>query len=151
MKSLSRVPFWGWLIILNIFSYLVWNPSNFNVIHMWSGSVEWPLPAKLLVTIVVIGILYFFYVESKKAIGNFGLGVLTVVFALIVWLFVSLGVLDTNNAGALKYIAPFVCALFLTVGSQFNKIRRSISGTISVDHSEGDIVETDHHHHDDSH
>ena len=146
MRTLSRVPFWGWLLILTIFSYLVWNPSKFSVFHMRTpDGPQWPLPAKLLVTLVVVGILVFFFIESKKAIGNIGLSILAVIFALVIWLFVSLGVLDTENAGILKYIAPFICAIFLTVGSQFNKIRRSISGTVSVDHTSDDHGDlTDH-------
>ena len=130
MRALARISFSGWLFILTIFSYLVWNPSKVSVWHMWSENLIDSMPAKLLISLFVIGILFFFFVESRKAIGDVGLFILSVIFGLIVWLFIELGILDAGNAGSLKYVAPFVCAIFLTVGSQFNKIRRSVSGTV---------------------
>ena len=149
MRLLSRVPFWGWLLFLTIFSYLVWNPTGFSVAHMWIAK-EHPLhlSAMILITVIVFGILYFFFRESQKSIGNKGLLFLVFLFALVMWFFYDMGVWDPKKSGKLAYIAPFICALFLTIGSQFNKVRRSISGTVSVDHTEGDVVDTVDHHHD---
>ena len=140
MKYLSKIPLWGWLIILTILSYAAWNPFGTSVFHMWvdDGNIQSPTAAKLLVTLLLIGTLYFFAKETKKAIGYGGIIFLTIIIGLVLWLFKGV---FTEKPGILGNLFPFIIAVFLTVGSQFNKVRRRISGTVSVDHSEDDIID----------
>ena len=140
MKYLSRIPLWGWLIILTVLSYAAWNPFGMSVFHMWvkEGQMQAPTAGKLLVTLLLLGALYFFAKETKKAIGTGGIFFLTIIIGLVLWLFKGI---FTEKPGVLGNLFPFIIAVFLTVGSQFNKVRRRISGTVSVDNSEDEIVD----------
>jgi hypothetical protein len=107
---------------------------------MWvkEGQMQAPTAGKLLVTLLLLGALYFFAKETKKAIGTGGIIFLTIIIGLILWSFKGI---FTEKPGVLGNLFPFIIAVFLTVGSQFNKVRRRISGTVSVDNSEDEIVD----------
>ncbi len=137
MRYLSKIPLWGWLIILTVLSYAAWNPFKASVFHMWADNPQ-PTAGKLLVTLLLGGALFFFARETKKAIGAGGIAFLTIIIGLVLWLFKGVFV---EKPGILANLFPFIIAVFLTIGSQFNKVRRRISGTVSVDHTEDDIVD----------
>ena len=142
MKSLSRIPFWLWLIILTIFCYAVWNPSNFSVIALMKG--EAAASTKILVGLVFAIILALFTTASYRSLGQKGLiAYLALIGAIIYFLFDHDVLNEKNSAGFFKYTAPFFVALLLAIGSQGSKIYRAITGRVSVE--DKDTVHPDEH------
>ena len=149
MKYLSKIPFWGWVLFLSVICYGLWNPWQVSVYHMWYGTML--LPAKILISLTFFTILSFFVFETKRTLGPGGVTVYLVFVGVLVWLFYSLGWLKVENSGIFKYIGPFILALLLAIGSQFNKLRRYATGRVTVedpdtnlDHSDDSHLDHDH-------
>lgn len=132
MKTLSRIPFWLWLLILTIFCYGVWNPSSFSVVALMKGDAA--MSTKILIGLVFTIILALFSTASYRSLGQKGLiAYLALIGAIIYFLFDHDVLNKDNSAGFFKYTAPFFVALLLAIGSQGSKIYRAITGRVSVE------------------
>ena len=132
MKTLSRIPFWLWLLILTILCYAVWNASGFSLFHMITGDSA-STSTKLLLGIITFIVMALFSNATYRALGKKGLfAYLALVCATLYFLY-DHDILNKENAGVLKHFAPFLVALLLAVGSQGSKIYRAITGRISVE------------------
>ena len=132
MKTLSRVPFWLWLLILTVLCYAVWNASGFSYIHMMMNP-EVSGATKTLVTVIVFIIFSLFVNATYRSLGNKGLlAYLALVGATLYFLY-DKQILRSDNVGVLQHVAPFLVALLLAIGSQGSKIYRAITGRVSVE------------------
>lgn len=150
MKSISRIPFWLWLLILTILCYAVWNPSGHSFFHMLIGD-QAAGSTKLLLGIILIIIFGIFGKATASSLGKWGLILYAVLVGAVLFFLYDHDVLNKDNAGSLKYIAPFLVALLLAVGSQGAKIYRAITGTGQV-HIDGEVsheqdIDLEDHHH----
>jgi len=151
MKTLSRIPFWLWLLILTVLCYAVWNPSGVSVYHMLIGD-EAAGSTKLLVGVVFFIIFGLFSNATYRALGKWGLTLYLVLVGSVLYFLYEHGMLGQENVGLLKDVAPFLIALLLAVGSQGANIYRAITGRVVVE--DADTVHPDDHQadaHDDEH
>jgi hypothetical protein len=49
-----HVPFWGWLLLIVVTLYAIYNPLGFCVLGLWFLGDEVALPVKLLVTAIPV-------------------------------------------------------------------------------------------------
>ena len=132
MKSLSRIPFWLWLIILTIFCYAVWNPSDTSVVALMKS--EAAMSTKILIGLVFAIIFALFTTASYRSLGQKGLIAYLLLIGAIFYFLFDHDVLNKDiSAGFFKYTAPFFVALLLAIGSQGSKIYRAITGRVSVE------------------
>ena len=148
MKSLSKIPFWLWLLILTILCYAAWNPSGYSVYHMLIGDGA-ATSTKLLVGVVFFIIFGLFSNATYRALGKWGLTLYLVLVGSVLYFLYEHGMLKKENAGILMDVAPFMIALLLAVGSQGAKIYRAITGRVVVE--DADTVHPDDHQHSDAH
>jgi hypothetical protein len=153
LKYLSKIPFWGWVLFLSVICYGLWNPWGFSLVGLWSNfnwaePFSWKMPAYLLLTLSFVVILSFFVFETKRTLGTSGVVIYLVFVFIVVWLFYSLGV---ENLGVFKYIGPFIFALLLAIGSQFNKLRRYATGRVTVEDPDTNLDPSDDSHLDHEH
>ena len=132
MKTLSRIPFWLWLLILTILCYGVWNASGFSLFHMITGDSA-SASTKLLLGVITFLVLALFSSATYRALGQKGLIAYMALVGATLYFLWDHGVLNKENAGVLKHFAPFIVALLLAVGSQGSKIYRAITGRVSVE------------------
>ena len=52
-----HVPFWGWLLLIVVTLYAIYNPLGFCVLGLWLLGDEVALPVKLLVTAIPVALL----------------------------------------------------------------------------------------------
>jgi hypothetical protein len=147
MKYLSKIPFWGWILFLSVVCYGLWNPWKVSVFHMWTEG-HLSIPARCLITLSFGVVLAFFAVETKRTLGSTGVTVYLIFVGVVIWLFYDLHWLSAENSGVFKYIGPFILALLLAIGSQFNKLRRYATGRVTVEdpdtNDHGDDLHHDH-------
>jgi hypothetical protein len=144
MNTLSRIPFWLWLLILTALCYAVWNPSGLSVYHMLIGEGT-ASSTKLLITVLMFIIFGIFSNATYRALGKWGLTLYLILVGSVLYFLYDHDILNKENAGNLKYIAPFIVALLLAIGSQGAKIYRAITGRVTVE--DRDTVHPDEHVH----
>jgi hypothetical protein len=131
MKAISRMPFWLWLVILTVLCYAVWNPSGHSIFHMMMGDMAGS--TKLLIGILLVIVFGLFSNATYRALGNTGLVLYLILVGSVLYFLYDHDVLNKDNAGNIKYFAPFMVALLLAVGSQGAKIYRAITGRVTVE------------------
>jgi hypothetical protein len=142
MKSISRIPFWIWLLILTVLCYAVWNPSGTSIYHMMLGDGA-SASTKILIGLIIFGVFALFSNATYRALGRSGLFFYVLFVGAVLYFLYDHDILNKDNAGSLKYVAPFIIALLLAVGSQGAKIYRAITGRVTVE--DHDTVHPDDH------
>lgn len=142
-SRLSRFPFWGWLTLLTVLCYAVWNPWGNSISKMMIGDAE--LSTKLLVGVVLVIVFGIFINATYRALGKVGLSLYLIFLGAIFYFLIDHQILDPNNLSAIKYVAPFLIALLLAIGSQGAKIYRSITGRVAVEDPDTNPDDHDHH------
>jgi energy-converting hydrogenase Eha subunit C len=130
---LSRIPFWGWLVMIITALYLVYNPLGFSVWHMWAmGDPTQLLPFKMLVTLLLaalLGLVLHGAVSTTSWVGAVVMVSLVLVGMWSVHTVVWFDLLDLEMWG---WILQPILGLILTVGWQWPKIWRRATGVVSV-------------------
>ena len=137
MKVIARIPFYLWLLILTVLCYAVWNPWKLSFFHMIIGDNA-AGSTKLLIGVILFIVFGIFGKATASSLGKWGLGLYALLVGAVLFFLYDHDVLNKDNAGTLKYVAPFLVALLLAIGSQGAKIYRAITGTGQV-HIDGEV------------
>lgn len=137
MKTIARIPFWIWLLILTVLCYAVWNPWGVSFFHMIIGDNA-AGSTKFLIGVILFIVFGIFGKATASSLGKWGLILYAILVGSVLFFLYDHDVLNKENAGTLKFIAPFLVALLLAVGSQGAKIYRAITGTGQV-HIDGEV------------
>ena len=133
MKSLARIPFWLWLIILTLFCYGLWNPiqgGKFSLVGLMMSDAA--MSVKALCGLLAGTVLALFFNATHRALGNTGLIIYAALIGALLWVLKDLGI-DVKNPGFWSWAGPFFFALLLAIGSQGSKIYRAVTGRVSVE------------------
>ena len=70
---------------------------------------------------------------TSRSLGVIGITLATLFFALLIWLIIDLGGLDTGSLRVISYITQVVIIGVLSIGVSWSHIRRRITGQIDTD------------------
>ena len=128
-----HVPFWGWLLLIVVTLYAIYNPFGFCVLGLWLLGEEVALPVKLLVTAIPVALLGLYVYGTWRSIGLVGVAILAILLGLTLWVLAYFGIFDPADAGLWSWMAQPLLALILAVGFQWSRIWRGATGQVSVD------------------
>lgn len=131
---LQKIGFWSWYLIITVGLYLVYNPTGFNLVHMWlHTNVADLLPLKLLGTALVMVFLGLVINGTWRSIGVTGLVIMTMLLMMLIWSIQSATSLNFLDIGIWNWIAQPFIAIVLTLGWQWPKIWKRSTGAVSVE------------------
>ena len=128
-----HVPFWGWLLLIVVTLYAIYNPLGFCVQGLWLFGDEVAAPVKLLVTAIPVALLGLYVYGTWRSIGLVGIAILAILLGLTLWVLAYFGILDPADAGFWNWMAQPLLALILAVGFEWSRIWRGATGQVSVD------------------
>lgn len=130
---LARIPFWGWLLIILVTLYVIYNPWGFSLYHMWmSGAFMDMLPFKVLGTLIPLALMGLVIHGTTSSTSWLGLLVMFMLVATGLWSAHALLAFDVFNAYMWSWLSQPLAALVLTIGWQWPKIWRRSTGAVSV-------------------
>lgn len=130
---LARIPFWGWLLIILVALYTVYNPLGVSLFHMWVYTDPLELmPFKILGTLAVLTVLGLVVHGTLTSMNWLGLAVLLGLTGTLIWSINSLVTFDLLSTSLWAWITQPIVAIILTVGWQWPKIWRRSTGAVSV-------------------
>ena len=109
------------------------NPAGFSYYHWLRDGVPGITPAQAVVGISLLVLWIFLSRSMFQAIGLLGLLLMSAFTAALVWLFVSWGWLDVQNATTMTWVVLLALGLILGIGMSFAILRRELTGQASVD------------------
>ena len=129
---LRRIPFWGWFAIILAGCYLTFNPTGFSVVHLWTTETGIILPLKLLLTALLATVMALCAYGTWRAIGMTGVVIIVGLVGLLLWVLQASG-LSIGNGTLWMWLPQLITALVLTVGFQWPKLWRGMTGRIGVE------------------
>ncbi len=123
---------WSGFGVRFVFAFLLvfvsYNPTGYSYLHWFSFTPQ----AVLAGVVLVIG--WAIYIRATlRSIGAIGLGLLSVLLACIIWLFVDLGWLSLKNVSVFSWVVELCIVVMLAVGMSWSHVRRRISGQVDMD------------------
>lgn len=125
-----------------ILVFITYNPLRWSYVH-WVASTHLHdmLAIKVLAGLVLL-IGYGVYLTATwKSIGPEGLIVLVIFFAVLLWVFYTLGWIRPSNPTEYAWIALIILATILAIGMSWSGIWRRLTGQVTTD-----VVEDEEHH-----
>ncbi len=131
---MKQLTFSGFLIRLSlalVLVFLTFNPSQYNFISwIMDGEFE---PLKGLGGIALLIGWVIFIRASLRSLGPIGLGLASVFFGFLIWLFIDLGWLNLEQTNAFTWVILAILAFILSIGMSWSHIRRRMSGQLDTD------------------
>jgi len=112
--------------------FATYNPEGYSYYH-WA-LLNWSEfdPLKALAGVVLLIGWTVFLRATARSLGAFGLILAFAFFATIVWALIYYGLIATDSARVITYLAMFVIAGVLTAGMAWSMVRRRMSGKLDV-------------------
>jgi len=112
--------------------FATYNPEGYSYYH-WA-LLNWSEfdPLKALAGVVLLIGWTVFLRATARSLGAFGLILAFAFFATIVWALIYYGLIATDSARVITYLAMFVIAGVLTAGMAWSMVRRRMSGQLDV-------------------
>ncbi len=130
---LARIPFWGWLLIILTACYLVYNPWQFSVWHMWTlGDIHQALPFKVLATLMLVTLLGIVVHGTVTSTSWLGLLIMLSLVAVTIWSVHAVVAFDPLALHMWAWLTQPIVAVILTLGWQWPKIWKRSTGAVSV-------------------
>ncbi|KAA5607228.1 hypothetical protein F1188_00195 [Roseospira marina] len=109
------------------------NPTDYSLVS-WVGSTgfQQDLPLKVLLAVVLLIGYVLFVMATLRSIGKFGIILLLILFAVLIWVFVEYtgAVLDGD---ILVWLGLFIVATIMAIGMSWSHIWRRMTGQVDVD------------------
>ncbi|HZH46932.1 MAG TPA: DUF6524 family protein [Roseococcus sp.] len=132
MKALSRLPLWGWLLLITALCYAAYNPTGHSLLGVVLDE-RVVLPMRLLVLVVLATVFGLILAATYRSIGLVGIVIGLTLWALLIWLAVAYLRFDWQSPHLWTWLAPFIVATLLTLGLRGANIWRSVTGQVTVD------------------
>jgi len=132
-RLLSRIPIWGWFILILLNVYLIYNPAGLSVFHLWAAPNEVVLPVKLLLTAFALLGLGLYAWGAWRALGPIGLGIITLIMVLFIWAADYYGLMNARDTSLWSWLIQPLLALVLTLGFQWPKLWKAATGRVEVE------------------
>jgi energy-converting hydrogenase Eha subunit A len=109
------------------------NPSGYSYFHWLVDTITTPTPWLALAGIVLI-IGWVIYIRaSLRSLGPVGLGLASIVVAVILWVFIDIGIMNIDSPSAFTWMVEIFVAAILCLGMSWSHVRRRMSGQADVD------------------
>lgn len=130
---LARIPFWGWLVIILLTLYVIYNPWGFSLYHMWTTSpVMDLLPFKVLATLIPLVLMGLVIHGTAATTSWLGLIMMLSLVGTGLWSAHAVFAFDVMNLQLWAWLTQPLVAIMLTIGWQWPKIWRRSTGAVSV-------------------
>jgi hypothetical protein len=121
-----------WLIAFILVS-CSYNATGYSISHWLVKIFPGITPIfAVFACLLIIGWAIFIR-ATVRSLGTFGLILMTLLVAAIIWLFVDMGLLSLTNLSATSWLANLCLTTILAVGISWSHVRRRISGQVDVD------------------
>jgi len=112
--------------------FATYNPEGYSYYH-WA-LLHWSEfdPLKALAGVALLIGWTVFLRATARSLGAFGLILAFAFFATIVWALIYYGLIATDSARVITYLAMFIIAGVLTAGMAWSMVRRRMSGQLDV-------------------
>ena len=121
-----------------ILVFITYNPTNWNFVRWAMESYSTNLSVVILLGLILFVAYAVFVRATLQSIGKIGIGLVTAVIAVLLWVLYDKGLLDPGNATVMTWIGLIALSFVLGIGLSWSIIRRRISGQLDVRDSDGD-------------
>lgn len=130
---LARIPFWGWLLLITMALYLVYNPLGVSMWHMWTVSDPTHLlPWRVLASVLLVSVLTLVLHGALKSMSWLGAALIVTLLASVMWAAHALVAFHVLSTVFWSWALQPLLAVVLTVGWQWPRIWRRSTGAVSV-------------------
>jgi hypothetical protein len=109
------------------------NPCGYSYFHWLMDSFTSPSSWLALAGIALI-IGWIIYVRASiRSLGPIGLILSAILVAIILWVFIDIGIMSIDSPSAFTWIVEILVAAILCLGMSWSNVRRRMSGQADVD------------------
>ena len=109
------------------------NPSGYSYFHWLMDTFTSPTPWLALAGIALV-IGWVIYVRASiRSLGPIGLILSAILVAIILWVFIDMGIMSINSPSAFTWVVEIFIAAILCLGMSWSHVRRRMSGQADVD------------------
>jgi hypothetical protein len=109
------------------------NPSGYSYFHWLRDTITTPTPWLALTGIALI-IGWVIYIRASiRSLGPVGLSLASIVVAVILWIFIDIGMMTVDSPSAFTWVLEIFVAAILCLGMSWSHIRKRMSGQADVD------------------
>jgi len=114
---------------------LTYNPSGESAYHWVTAAIGESAfgPLHLLLVAALLAGWAVFWIATWRALGMLGVVLATLVLGAITWLLADIGLVKTDSASAITWIALVCLAALLAIGVSWSHLWRRITGQINVE------------------
>ena len=109
------------------------NPSGYSYFHWLVNTITTPTPWLALTGIVLIVGWVIYIRASLRSLGPIGLSLAAAVVAVILWVFIDIGIMNIDSPSAFTWVIEIFIAAILCLGMSWSHLRRRMSGQADVD------------------
>lgn len=115
---------------------LTFNPSGYSYVH-WFVQQFPHIQAITALAGVVLLICWVVYLSAaRESLGVLGIVLLVALFAALIWVAASIGILRLSSGSTLTWAALIVAGIILGVGMCWSHLRRQLTGQTDVENVE---------------
>jgi hypothetical protein len=116
---------------------LTFNPSGYSYYHWALTDLSSFSALKAVPGAVLLGGWVLYCRAAYRSLGLLGFGILSLIFASLVWLVSDWGIVRAGSRTALPWTALIVLALILGIGLSWSAVRRRVTGQVDTDETPG--------------
>jgi uncharacterized membrane protein (GlpM family) len=121
---------WGAAFILLAATF---NPTEWNYVRWVSEHFSEQMPLAILFGLLLLTGYVIYLRATFRSIGTFGMGLITAIFAALIWVLWDWGYLDLDNRNLNLWLGLIALSLVLGIGLSWSLVRRRLSGQADVD------------------
>ena len=121
------------LLLAAVLVFVTYNPERWSYYHWAILDLPQVGPEQALAGILLLIGWVIYLRATLRSLGVPGIALVLALVGCLVWLLVSYGVLKTDSARAIAYVALTAITVLLGVGLRWSHIRRRLSGQVDTD------------------
>lgn len=123
MNALSRIPLWFWWVFSTIFSFAMFNATDYHFVALMESGLRWEVKAMVSIIVLIVASLYL--IEGSKTWNAWGLMLFAAFFGLLLYV-----AFKGDMMPSIYWWGPVVSGFFLTLSLQGNRVYRSLTGRV---------------------
>jgi hypothetical protein len=112
---------------------LTFNPSGWSYVHWFKNTFPKVAPLQAVAGLVLLIAWIFVVNATLRAIGKLGVMLGALLFAAIVWLFISWGWVELSGRGSIIWLVLIMLGFLMGIGLSWSHLRRRVAGQAVVD------------------
>lgn len=143
-RFLSRMTFFAWFLVATGSLFTWYNPSEISLFHLWAGYPETTISTKVAASLPVTLILGLILYGCFRTMNVLGLVVLVGLVSTLMWLLYAAVSVNILSVWFWSWFSQPILGFILTMGWQWPKIWRQMTGVVSTVET-GGLIGDDHH------